>query len=111
MILLEERLSLVRGGNEEKDVLDQIVGTQAHIFRGKKTSCSWDLWESFDELLEDVETLQIAEGRQSSLLPFDTLGLPVSPVFRRNIAVLHAEDLNRFSLSVEKPDHKIFNGR
>ncbi|GMH99028.1 hypothetical protein TrVE_jg9158 [Triparma verrucosa] len=111
VILLEERLELVRGGQEEGDVLDQIVGTRAHIFRGMKTSCSWELWRSFDELLADVKALQIAMGRQSSLLPFDTLGLPVSPRFRREIAVSHAGELSRFSSSVAPPEHKIADGR
>ena len=82
------------------------------MFRSSKVACDWEGWRWFDGLLWDVNVLQLAVGRQSSLLPFDSLGLPVSPRWRREVAVKHAEDLSRMAMASITPNYPVreFNG-
>ena len=82
---------------------DNILHTRAHVFRSAKMSCSWSEWRAFDQLLQDIGAKQMANGNQSALLPFDTLGLPVDPAWRKEVAVLHARELSELSDRLDRP--------
>jgi len=66
-------------------------------------SCDWRSWLTFDALLHEVNTHQLGQNLQSALLPFDTLGLPVPPHWRKLVATTHAQYLSDFSDTVNPP--------
>ena len=109
--ILEARLEQLREGGgsggggveERREVMDNLLHTKAHLFRSAKMSCSWSDWPNFDVLLRAVRTEQMSAGLQSALLPFDTLGLPVTPAWRKEVAVAHARHLTEWGREVEEP--------
>jgi len=101
--LLETRLQLLSGVDEEiaKDEIleaqDNLLHTRAHIWRASKVNGEWERFADFDVLKHHVDEIQLKNGMDSALLPFDTLGSDVTPQWRKNIAVKHAESLSLFS--------------
>ncbi len=108
--VLRSRIEILqnRGTQESRDeshgLSDDLLHTRTHIFRSEKASCDWSGWPSFPQLHADVNRLQMDVGAQSALLPFDTLGLPVKPEWRRRVAVQHAQLLSDFADRIPLPD-------
>jgi predicted O-linked N-acetylglucosamine transferase (SPINDLY family) len=106
IVLLRAKLFLLPDeveNAERRGVIDNLVNTRAHIFRAAKMNCDWSAWTTFDSLLFAVVNEELNFGLQSALLPFDTLGLPVEPQFRKLVAEQHAYPFNDFSSRVAPP--------
>jgi len=108
--LLETRLQLLStvdfslAESEIMENTDQLLHTKAHIWRASKVNGEWKEFANFQKLKREVDEFQLANGMDSALLPFDTLGSDVEPMWRKNIAVQHAGMLSRFSEGEPKTD-------
>lgn len=69
------------------------------MFHNAKAGCYWDpLWDWLDPLLKYVIEFELSKGKVSSILPFDTLGLPIHPItLKRDIAYRYAFEYNDFN--------------
>mmetsp|Transcript_21874 Transcript_21874/g.35228 ORF Transcript_21874/g.35228 Transcript_21874/m.35228 type:complete len:764 (+) Transcript_21874:286-2577(+) len=64
---------------------------KAHILVAKRVICDWtDFDAEVAWLRENVELRELSHGKPPSLLPFDTLLMPLDPAFRLRIAVTYA---------------------
>ena len=74
-------------------ILDAAVGVRAQMQRNRRHACRWEAWElRWQQLFALASRQQLGRaGGEPALLPFDVLGLPVPPLFRRRVAEAHAE--------------------
>lgn len=75
-----------------------------HMGRARKKACMWeDLEQRFDHLWHLVETNELAVGRPSSLLPFDTLMQVMPQATRRQVAQIHASQYSHLTKQERPP--------
>ena len=81
--------------DHELEHADSLIMTHAHLSRARKVVCDWHALEARrDSLLHYIETTQLSRGRQSSLMPFDTLHLPVHPIWSLRVATIYSDSFN-----------------
>ena len=72
-----------------------MLQTRVDIFKARKVTCDWGAdggasWDlELSSLVADVSAQQLAQSRNTALLPFDTLSLPVRGAWRRVLAEQH----------------------
>lgn len=71
-----------------------LIQISSHIFQCGRAACFFSVWAWFDQLHWFIDTYQLQNGMESSLLPFDTLGLPVTLGWRKIVAERHAMGFN-----------------
>ena len=80
-------------------LVDLVLQTRVDIFKARKVTCDWGAdggasWDlELSSLVADVSAQQLAQSRNTALLPFDTLSLPVRGAWRRVLAEQHARAL------------------
>lgn len=69
-----------------------------HMGRARKKACMWEDSEArFDQLWRLVEINELAHGRPSSLLPFDTLMQVMPQSMRKQVAQIHASQFSHLT--------------
>ena len=87
--------------------LDERLTTAVHRWRAGKVNCDWSgLGAQAEGLVREVVSLQVDEGKDAALLPFDTLGLEMPKGKRRDVAVNHARGLSEASGRAGAPEVK-----
>ena len=77
------------------DVLDTRAHNEidllSHINRARRSVCDWTAYDyELVRILRLVDRRQLARGKETSLLPFDTLLLPVPPSWQLQVARSHS---------------------
>jgi len=67
-----------------------LLSTSVDLFLSAKAGCFFSAWDWLGTLLSYLDELDLNDGVIPSLKPFDTLGLPVSPSWKRKVAKLAA---------------------
>jgi protein O-GlcNAc transferase len=77
---------------------DTRITTHAHLARARKVVGDWEQYDSrMDALVHSIERQQMARGGASALLPFDTLHLPVHPLWTLRVARRHSGTFDHFN--------------
>lgn len=75
-----------------------------HMGRARKKACIWEDSElRFDQLWHLIETNELAHGRPSSLLPFDTLLQVMPQATRKLVAQIHASQFSHLTKQEREP--------
>jgi predicted O-linked N-acetylglucosamine transferase (SPINDLY family) len=89
-------------------IYNLLIQVACHIFQSGRAGCYFSIWEWFDQLYWFIEIYQLYNGKESSFLPFDTLGLPVGLSWRKKVAERHAAHFRNtkgnFSVTLNKTD-------
>ena len=90
-------------------LVDLVLQTRVDIFKARKVTCDWGAdggasWDlELSSLVADVSAEQLAQSRNTALLPFDTLSLPVRGAWRRVLAEQHARALEGSHIGAHPP--------